>query len=207
MRISPTGKNRNNSHGLIRPAGTLDQPATESGSNLISYGNRHINHFGFTFVELMVVVGIFTIILLFSIPMFRQIHLTSNASDHVSGLILFLEDLKLKAMVENKNFTLYIDTGSGKFYITNDTMDEDARQTALSNGVTLSGDLELLNLEFPDDDTRADDDKSICFFNKGYSDRVLIHVREQSREMTIQICMFQKKVHLIDKYVSYDDCI
>ncbi len=155
----------------------------------------------------MVVMGIFTIVLLFSIPLFRQIHLTSNASDHVSGLVFFLENLKLRAMVENKNFTLYMDSGSGKMYVTDDTMDEDSRQAARNNSESLDGDLQLLNLEFPDDDRRNSDDKSICFFSKGYSDRVLIHVREQGREMTIQICMFRKKVHLIDRYVSYDDCI
>lgn len=155
----------------------------------------------------MVVVGIFSIILLFSVPLFRQVHLTSNAPDQVSSLILFLENLKLKAMKENKNFILYMDSGSGKFYMTDDTMDEDARQAAQNNSVSLDGDLQLINLEFPDHDGRASDDKSICFFSKGYSDRVLIHVREQDQEMTIQICMFQKKIHLIDKYVSYDDCI
>jgi queuine/archaeosine tRNA-ribosyltransferase len=122
-------------------------------------------------------------------------------------MILFLENLKLEAMVENKNITLYMDSGSGKMYVTDDTMDEDARQVALNKGVSLNGDLKLMNLEFPDDDTRPDDDKMICFFSKGYSDRALVHVREESREMTIQICMFQKKVHLIDRYVSYDDCI
>lgn len=183
------------------------EPTTKYESRLTTCWNFYINHSGFTFVELMVVVGIFTIILLFSIPLFRQIHLTSNASDNVSGLIFFLENLKLRAMVENKNLTLSMDSGSGKICVTDDTMDEDARQVALNNGVSLNGDLKLRNLEFPDDDTRADDDKSICFFSKGYSDRVLIHVREASREMTIQICMFQKKVHLIDGYVSYDDCI
>ncbi|PIE62472.1 MAG: prepilin-type cleavage/methylation domain-containing protein [Desulfobacter postgatei] len=167
----------------------------------------HVNHSGFTFIELMVVVGIFTIALMFSIPVFRQIHLSSNASDHVSSLILFLENLKLRAVMENKNFTLYMDPGAGKIYLTDDTMDEDARQVALNNGVSMKGDLQLLNLEFPDDDTRLSDDKSICFFSKGYSDRALIHVRENSREMTLQLCMFQKKIHLIDKYVSYDDCM
>lgn len=170
-------------------------------------GKNKNNPSGFTFVELMVVMGIFTIVLLFSIPLFRQIHLTSNASDHVSGLVSFLENLKLRAMVENKNFTLYMDSGSGKIYMTDDTMDEDSRQAARNNSESLDGDLQLLNLEFPDDDRRNSDDKSICFFSKGYSDRVLIHVREQGREMTIQICMFRKKVHLIDRYVSYDDCI
>jgi hypothetical protein len=122
-------------------------------------------------------------------------------------MILFLENLKLEAMVENKNITLYMDSGSGKMYVTDDTMDEDTRQVALNKGVSLNGDLKLMNLEFPDDDTRLNDDKTICFFSKGYSDRALVHVREESREMTIQICMFQKKVHLIDRYVSYDDCI
>ncbi len=141
----------------------------------------------------MVVIGIFTIALLFSIPVFRQIHLTSKASDHVSGMMLFFEDLKHRAMVENKNFTLYVDSGAGKMYVADDTMDEDARQDALNNGISLNGDLQLLNLEFPDDGTRSGDDKTICFFSKGYSDRVLIHVREESREMTIQICMFRKK--------------
>jgi prepilin-type N-terminal cleavage/methylation domain-containing protein len=207
MRTSPTGKCRNNSHGLTWLIDTPAQATTKYKSKFNSYKDLHINDSGFTFVELMVVVGIFTIVLLFSIPVFRQIHLTSNVSDHVSSLILFLENLKLRAMVENKNFTLHMDSGSGKIYVTDDTMDEDARQVALNNGVSLKGDLQLLNLEFPDDDTRPGDDKTICFFSKGYSDRALIHVREDSREMTIQLCMFQKKVHLIDQYVSYDDCI
>jgi len=170
-------------------------------------GKNRTNSSGFTFVELMVVVGIFTIVLLFSIPLFRQIHLTSNASDHVDGLVFFLEDLKVRAMAENKNFTLYMDCGSGKIHTTDDTMDADARQSAQNNAVSLAGDLELLDLEFPDDGHRADDDTRICFFSKGYSDRVLIHIREQRQEMTIQICMFRKKVHLISGYVSYDDCI
>lgn len=177
------------------------------GRNLAGHWGFQINHSGFTFVELMVVVGIFTIVLLFSIPLFRQIHVTSNASDNVSGLIFFLENLKLRAMVENKKFTLYMDSGSGKMYVTDDSMDEDARQIALNTGVSMDGDLQLLNLEFPDDDTRNGDDKTICFFNQGYSDRVLIHVREEDREMTLQVCMFQKKIHLIDGYVSYDDCL
>ncbi|WP_319574373.1 prepilin-type N-terminal cleavage/methylation domain-containing protein [uncultured Desulfobacter sp.] len=207
MRTSPTGKCRNSSHGLTWLIDTPAQATAKCKSKCNSYKDLHINDSGFTFVELMVVVGIFTIVLLFSIPVFRQIHLTSNASDHAAGLIFFLENLKHRAMVENKNFTLHMDSGSGKIYVTDDTMDEDARQVALNNGVSLKGDLQLLNLEFPDDDTRPGDDKTICFFSKGYSDRALIHVREDSREMTIQLCMFQKKVHLIDQYVSYDDCI
>lgn len=167
----------------------------------------HLNHFGFTFVELIVVIGILTVALMFSVPLFRQIHLASDASDHVSGLIHFFEDLKLQAMVENKNITLYLDSGAGKMYVTDDAMDEDARQAALNDGIALNGDLTLLNLEFPEDDNRSEDDKTIRFFSKGYSDRVLVHVREESREMTIQLSMFQKKVHLIDRYVSYEDCI
>nr|WP_319395422.1 prepilin-type cleavage/methylation domain-containing protein [uncultured Desulfobacter sp.] len=167
----------------------------------------HLNHVGFTFVELIVVIGILSVALMFSVPLFRQIHLASDASDNVSAMIQFFENLKIQAMVENKNITLYVDTGAGKMYVTDDTMDEDTLQSAMNNGVSLNGDLTLLNLEFPDDNTRADDDKTICFFSKGYSDRALVHVREESREMTIQIRMFQKKVHLIDRYVSYEDCI
>lgn len=183
------------------------QPKSKNESRSTTCLGRHLNHCGFTFVELIVVIGILSVALMFSIPLFRQIHLASDASDHVSGMIQFFENLKIQAMVENKNITLYMDSGTGKMYVTDDTMDEDARQTALNDGISLDGDLKLLNLEFPDDDNRSGDDKTICFFSKGYSDRALVHVREDSREMTIQICMFQKKVHLIDRYVSYDDCI
>lgn len=183
------------------------QPKYQNASSSTTCLNGHLNHSGFTFVELMVVIGILTVALVFSVPLFRQIHLASDASDHVSGMIQFLENLKIQAMAENKIITLYMDSGSGKMYVTDDTMDEDTRQTALNKGISLNGDLKLINLEFPDDGIRPDGDKTICFFSKGYSDRVLLHVREGGREMTIQICMFQKRVHLIDRYVSYDDCI
>lgn len=173
----------------------------------LSIPSPPLNHLGFTFIELMVVVGIFTLVLLFSIPVFRQIHLTSNASDNVSGLILFLENLKHRAMVENKNFTLHMDPGAREIYVTDDTMDADDRQVARSHGKSLDNDLQLFNLEFPDDAHRTVDDNRICFFSKGYSDRALIHLRDQGRQMTIQICMFRKTIHLLDGYVSYDDCI
>lgn len=190
-----------------RPGLLLPQPKLNNKSRPATCLGCHLNHCGFTFVELIVVIGILSVALMFSVPLFRQIHLSSDASDHVSGMIRFFEDLKIRAMVENKNITLYMDSGAGKMYVTDDTMDEDARQAALNNGISLGRALKLLNLEFPDDDTRAGGDKTICFFSKGYSDRALVHVRDESREMTIQICMFQKKVHLIDQYVSYEDCI
>lgn len=202
MRTSPTGKKRSKKQQMSCPV--IGAPGL--GPQTAAEHDRFFKA-GFTFIELIVVVGIFTFMLLFAIPMFRQINLTANASDQVSSLIVFLEDLKLKAMVQQKDFTLYMDPGSGKIYVTDNTMDEDARQQALNNGISLEGDLQLLNLEFADDDTRDPDDDGICFFAKGYSDRVLIHLKDDDRKITLQVCMFRKKVHLIDKYVSYDDCI
>ena len=89
MRMSPIGNYRNNSHRLNWLIDNQAQSKTKYKRKCKPYGDFRVNDSGFTFVELMVVVGIFTIVLLFSIPVFRQIHLTSNASDHVAGLIFF----------------------------------------------------------------------------------------------------------------------
>ncbi len=162
---------------------------------------------GFTFVELVVVVGIFAVILLFSVPMFRQIYLSQGSSRKMSQLVSLIETLKQKAVIQNTTYTLHMDTHTGKAYITDETMDEQALQAAEQNSVYFNDGLELRNLEFPENDNRDSDDHTIRFFSKGFSDRALIHVREDDQEITIKISMFQKKVRLFDKYVSYDDCI
>ena len=174
---------------------------------MLPTGKKRNNQDGFTFVELVVVVGIFAVMLLFAVPLFRQITLTEGTTRSLSQFVSLIETLKQEAVIKNTTFALHIDVQRGKVYITDPSMDEAALLEAERNSVSFDDDLELRNLEFPENESRSSDDTTIRFFSKGFSDRALIHVREDDQERTVKISMFQQKVRLIDKYVSYDDCI
>ena len=174
---------------------------------MLPTGKKRNNQAGFTFVELVVVVGIFAIMLLFAVPLFRQINLTEGTTRSLAQFVSLIETLKQEAVIKNTTFVLHIDVQTGKVYTTDPSMDEEALMAAERKSVSFDDDLELRNLEFPEDESRSSDDTTIRFFSKGFSDRALIHVREDDQERTVKISMFQQKVRLIDKYVSYDDCI
>jgi len=166
-----------------------------------------IKNHGFTFVELVVVISIFSVILLFSIPLFKDIGLFSGHSHRAASLSFLIESLKLQAVSENTDLFLHIDVDTGLVFVTHGSMDERAMARARQEGRLYKGDVELLNIEFPGTGRSAKSNHTIRFSRKGYSDRALIHLRTDNQKRTLKIGMFLTKVRWYDRYVSYDDCI
>ncbi|MFH2092692.1 MAG: prepilin-type N-terminal cleavage/methylation domain-containing protein [Pseudomonadota bacterium] len=162
---------------------------------------------GFTFIEMVVVISIISILLSFSIPLFRDVSLFSGNSERVSKLVFLIQSLKQKAVAQNLDFFLNIDIHSGLVWVTHTSMDEGALANAEHQAMSFEGDIRLLNLEFPGGGKPDKRYYTLCFRQQGYSDRALIHLREGSEEVTLAIRAFLTEVEWFDRYVSYDDCI
>ncbi len=162
---------------------------------------------GFTLIELIVVISIMALLLSFSFPVFRDIQLFSNASTQVGDIVRLIDDLKKRAVEQNTDFVLHVDTGSGTLWITHDAMDDEAKQAARQKGVPFSPDLTLSDIEFPGVETRGTLEYRIRFSRKGYSDFALIHMVENENNITLKVEPFLSRVQVLDTHVSLDDCI
>lgn len=166
---------------------------------------KHIS--GFTLVELIVVVSIIATLLLFSFPVFRNRVLFSDSESQVGDIVCLINDLKKRAVVQNIDYLLHMDHGSGLVWVTNETMDDEAKEAAKEKGVLLSERIDIIDIEFPGIKRTGDVEHWIRFRKQGYSDFALIHVIENEKNITLKIEPFLPQVQLLNKHVYLEDCI
>ena len=162
---------------------------------------------GFTLIELIVVISIVAILLVFSFPVFRNIDLFSDSETQVGDIVRLINDLKKRAVEHNIDFLMHMDSGSGMVWVTNDAMEDEARKTAKENGVLLSDEITILDVEFPGITHTGIQEYRIRFKSRGYSDFALIHVIENQKNITLKIEPFLSRVQVLSKHVYIKDCI
>lgn len=162
---------------------------------------------GFTLIELVVVISIVSVLLLFSFPVFRDISLFSDSTTRVGDIVRLANDLKKRAVKKNIDFVMHLDTGSGLLWVTNDAMDDKAKDLAKEKGVLFSDNIQVLDIEFPGIKDSGNREHRIRFQRKGYSDFVLIHIIEDEKDMTLRIEPFLPLVKVLHKHVYFTDCI
>jgi len=162
---------------------------------------------GFTFVELVVVITILSVMLGFCIPLFRDIGLMTSRGKDASDLARRIQALKQKAVARDMDCALHIHPGTGLVYVTDETMDERERAAAKQRGVYYNGSVDILSLELPGEQEGGRQTRILVFSRRGYSDRALIHLRENRDPVTLKVGMFATDVQRFDRYVSYDDCL
>lgn len=162
---------------------------------------------GFTLIELIVVISIIAILLSFSFPVFRDIGLFSDSTSQVGDIVRLINDLKKRAVEQNVDFILHLDSGSGMVWVTDDAMEDEARQTAKEKGVRFSDGFSLLDVEFPGIKEAGTREYQIRFRSRGYSDFALIHIIEDEKNITLKIEPFLSQVQLLENHVYFEDCI
>jgi len=175
----------------ISTAGSLNKPSKISG---------------FTLVELIVVISIVSLLLLFSLPVFRSIDLFSDSTRQVGDIVRLVNDLKSRSIEQDKDFILNIDAGAGVLWVTDDAMDEEAVILAKDKGVQLSEGLTLLDVEFPRS-KQTDGEYQIKFRKQGYSDFVFIHLMDDEENITLKIEPFLSQVQVLESHIYLDDCL
>ncbi len=172
------------------------------------------NNKGFSFVELMVVMFILSILAFFTIPYF----VSPGGAPQASGsqaLARLMVSLKRKAVQDNRDYLLHLDQVAGKVWVTvpdsdeqepqkdqNDHEEEDRGNAQTMTDLPLSG-VELLNQPDPEPS-----DTIIRFYSRGHSDAALIQVATEDGEaITLKLHPFLADPEIIQGHVSFHDCI
>lgn len=163
------------------------------------------NDQGFTLIELIVVMALISIMLAFSMPQFRNA-LFSDPSRAVSRwLLLTVPALKQRAVREQRHYILHINIDDNRLWVTDDTMSEEEAEAAVSGGMVLPDDLNLLDIEYPGRERITSGQADIHFYRKGYSDKAFIHIEDgDNNQRSYLIEPFLHRVKLYERYVAFE---
>ena len=161
---------------------------------------------GFTLIELVVVVALISIMLFLAIPRFQSDFLT-NSSKKVSRWILYkVPSLKENAFRNQKRYVLHVGIDSEKMWITHDGMSDEELQDAEMDAFKIPGDITIQDVEFPDEQIISGGRGDIYFYEKGYSDKAIIHmVNDDDRRLSFLIEPFLPRVYVYNTYVRFED--
>jgi prepilin-type N-terminal cleavage/methylation domain-containing protein len=160
---------------------------------------------GFTLIELIVVIALIGIVMFAAFPRFQRA-LTDPARTASLWILWEIPQLRQQAVTENRRVTLNIDLSGNRLLVTHETMTPEEIETAMKNGHELPEGFVLTDVEFPGDRIVSTGIVSIHFYKKGYSDRAILHAREDdTRSFSYFIEPFLSHVKLVDSHVGYDD--
>jgi prepilin-type N-terminal cleavage/methylation domain-containing protein len=161
---------------------------------------------GFTLIELIVVITLISLMLFFAIPRFQVDVLSDNTNKVSRWIMLKVHSLKEKAVREQKLYVLHISLDSNRLWVTSEIMSQEELQAAEANGYELSDDINLLDVEYPDEEKISVGRADIYFYKKGYSDKAIIHISNDDNERrSFLIEPFLSHVRLYDKYIGFED--
>ena len=159
---------------------------------------------GFTLVELAVVILLISITLVFAAPRLPDSPLNDPTGVTGRWIILNVRELKERAVREQLQFTLHVSIDGRRFWITHEAMSAEERQQAQDTGYRLPGGIRVAAVEYPDASRQLSGQADIAFYEKGYSDRVMLHIADGEDSMSFQIEPFLPHVKVHDPSVSFE---
>jgi len=161
---------------------------------------------GFTLIELMVVIALIGLMLFFSLPRFQDNPFLDDSRQSARWLIGKVQSLKESAIRDQKQYSLHFDLGSGRIWVTNESMSaEDIESAALNSGYSLPDDLRIIDIEYPEKGKIVSGEAELIFYKAGYTDKALIHMQEGDSYLSFLVEPFLSNIQFYDSYASFGD--
>ena len=165
--------------------------------------NRQIQ--GFTLLELIVVMGLLTIMLVFSIPRLHKTIFLDDTKTSSRWLVGKIQALKEAAIRNQKRYTLHIDWDAERYWETDESMTTELLESAALQTNPLPDGLKIADIEYPLGGRISTGQTKITFYKNGYSDKALIHVREGEKNVSYLIEPFLSDVARYETYTSFNN--
>lgn len=151
---------------------------------------------GFTYLELVVVLAILALLFFFSLPRLDS-YLFTDPSKKVARLIAStVQDLKQRALKDQKEYRLCIAPDAGEIWVADATMDTAALAEARKRAFSLPSDMGL-SLSGPLAASGAlPSEAMVRFYPKGYSDGAEIRLLRDGQTLRVVIEPFLSKVEI-----------
>jgi prepilin-type N-terminal cleavage/methylation domain-containing protein len=167
--------------------------------------NRIKDPCGFTLIELVAVISIISMMLFFALPRLDNNGETAGDLKTASRWILLnVQALKNRSIAEHKSFALHAGFDDNTFSIIDESAPEEGTTTNPPKEYRLPKGVVLSDVQFPKKGTVSIEGTDIVFYEKGYSDKVIIHLKDEEGIIySILIEPFLPSARLYDEYISF----
>jgi len=161
---------------------------------------------GFTLIELVVVTALITLMLFMAVPRFQVLVSGDDARRAARWLMLEVPLLKSRALQEQRDYRLHFDFDGQRAWVTHDGMTEEEVRQAADGGYRPPESVHWLDLAFAGGPTLSGRQATLRFYRRGYSDRVIIHLRDDNdRRFSVRVEAFLPRAEFHDRFVDFDE--
>ena len=137
---------------------------------------------GFTLIELMVVMLLISIVLAVVIPRFDGGPMQDPTKKLSRWMVNTIRHLRSTAIQKQTNQALVIDLNEQRMWIVSEGMSEEELTSATEKAFKLDTSMQIVNVQFPDQEPISTGSAEIRFYPAGFSDRALIHLENDDAE-------------------------
>jgi Tfp pilus assembly protein FimT len=156
-------------------------------------------------MELIVVVALLGIMLAFSLPRLHDTLFLDENKKNSRWIIGKIKALKEAAIRDQMQYVLHFDLDSARIWETDDSMPPEAIESAALNSYALPLDMKIADIEYPVQGKINSGRADITFYKSGYTDKVLIHVKNDDTYISYLIEPFLTEIKRYEKYASFED--
>nr|HID58097.1 prepilin-type N-terminal cleavage/methylation domain-containing protein [Desulfobacterales bacterium] len=158
---------------------------------------------GYTLIEITTVVFLIGLLILVTIPRFREGILTDGLKLTVRKIVGTAKNLRNVAVLDQKDYLLCFDLESNRLWTMLLTASPEERYQGEKNAFQLPDDVKILDIVHPGMDKDTTGYATIRFFKKGYVQPTVIHLgAKDGREFSVILSPFLWKVKVYDRYVD-----
>ena len=167
------------------------------GADASPHGPKDRSDSGFTYLELVVVMAILSLLFFFSLPRLDS-YLFTDPSKKVARLIAAtVQDLKRRASTNRKEYRLYIAPDTGELWVTDAIMDEAKALESRKNGFTIPEDMTMTLRGLSPSSENASGEVMVRFYPLGYSDGVDILLTYGEETLRLEVEPFLSQVEIV----------
>jgi prepilin-type N-terminal cleavage/methylation domain-containing protein len=157
----------------------------------------------FTLIELIVVMALMSILLFFAVPRLDINIFSDDQRDFSTWIIFTVKSLKEISQQEGVHYTLYVDMDNDMFWSGRETEEEEL-EPQKENQYKLADGFQLMDVMLLDAEEQSSGIAEIHFYPKGYSDKAVIHIRDDDNNRNSYVIEpFLSQVKIYDRYHEF----
>jgi len=164
--------------------------------------------YGFTLIELTVVIFLAGLLLSVTVPVVRDALLHDNLKTASRKLVATITRLRNESVSQYQDHTLFFDIEKGKYWSETGNMREAELLEVRGQTSTIPDDVRILDIDCYGSEKKVDGEAGIRFSRKGYVGYTLIHLGDNNdRKFTLILEPFIGKVKIMEDYLNFEDLL
>jgi general secretion pathway protein H len=156
---------------------------------------------GFTLLELVVVIGLLGLMLVMTVPRFRQALMTNELKASTRKIVGLVRGVRDKAIRDHSAYLLHIEIGANRFWVTADGSSAEKITLAKDNAFRLPAEVRVLDVWLRSRGKLTAGEAIIRCSRKGYLEQSIIHLgAEGGDRMSLLLTPFLGEIRTYEGY-------